>query len=113
MADVDEKDQPVLVGIRPDGERVHVTGMSSGTRDQLYLALRLASLERYMQDAEPMPFIVDDVLVDFDDARTEAALKQLAALAEKTQVIVFTHHSQLVEQAKKLTGAGLAQVHRL
>ena len=42
-------------------------GMSNGTRDQLYLALRLASLEKYMESSEPMPFIVDDILVDFDD----------------------------------------------
>lgn len=100
--DFNEKDEPVLVGIRPNGERVHVEGMSSGTRDQLYLALRLASLEKYMENSEPMPFIVDDILVDFDDARSEAALSALAKLAQKTQVILFTHHSRVVEQARKL-----------
>lgn len=63
--------------------------MSSGTQDQLYLALRLASLEKYMKSAEPMPFIVDDVLVDFDDARSQAALGALAELAERAQVIIF------------------------
>ncbi|MCK5433254.1 MAG: chromosome segregation protein SMC, partial [Gammaproteobacteria bacterium] len=102
MTDFNEKDEPVLAGIRPDGERVTVEGMSSGTRDQLYLALRLASLEKYMESSEPMPFIVDDVLVDFDDMRSKAALNALSSLAEKTQVILFTHHSQVVEQAKQL-----------
>lgn len=97
-----ERDEPVLTGVRGDGERVRVEGMSSGTRDQLYLALRLASLEKYMNNAEPMPFIVDDVLVDFDDMRSESALTALSELAQKTQVILFTHHSQVVEQAKKL-----------
>jgi len=100
--DFNEKDEPVLVGIRQNQERVHVDGMSSGTRDQLYLALRLASLEKYMESAEPMPFIVDDVLVDFDDERSEAALEALATLAEKTQVILFTHHSRVVEQARTI-----------
>ena len=109
--DFNEKDEPVLAGNRPGGERVTVEGMSSGTRDQLYLALRLASLEKYMESAEPMPFIVDDVLVDFDDKRSEAALNALAVLAEKTQVIVFTHHLQVVEQANRLRGA--VQVHEL
>jgi len=90
---------------------VYVEGMSSGTRDQLYLALRLASLEKYMESAEPMPFIVDDVLVDFDDSRSQAALNALAELAEKTQVILFTHHAQVVEQAKQLQGT--VQVHGL
>jgi len=113
MTDFNEKDEPVLVGIRPEGERVYVEGMSSGTRDQLYLALRLASLEKYMESAEPMPFIVDDVLVDFDDKRSEAALSALAKLAKKTQVILFTHHSQVVEQAKILHQAAQVQIHEL
>lgn len=63
---------------------------------------RSASLEKYMESAEPMPFIVDDVLVDFDDARSQAALNSLAHLAEKTQVILFTHHSRVVEQSKQM-----------
>lgn len=113
MADFDEKDQPVLVGKRPNGGQVRVEGMSAGTRDQLYLALRLASLEKYMESSEPMPFIVDDILVDFDDARSKAALQALSELAGKTQVILFTHHSQVVEQAKALQGTTPAQIHQL
>ncbi len=111
ITDIDDSDEPVLVGVRPGRERVTVEGMSSGTRDQLYLALRLASLEKYMESAEPMPFIVDDVLVDFDDARAQAALKALAELATRTQVILFTHHSRVVEQADQLDRA--VQVHAL
>jgi uncharacterized protein YhaN len=111
--DFNPKDEPVLAGIRPGGERVYVEGMSSGTRDQLYLALRLASLEKYMESSEPMPFIVDDVLVDFDDKRSEAALNALAVLAERTQVVVFTHHSQVVQQANSLQGAAQVQIHEL
>lgn len=105
MTDFNEKDEPILAGIRPGRERVTVEGMSSGTRDQLYLALRLASLEKYMESSEPMPFIVDDILVDFDDARSQAALHALAELSERTQVILFTHHSRVVEQSKKVHGA--------
>ncbi|BCD98647.1 ATP-binding protein [Marinagarivorans cellulosilyticus] len=102
MTDFNERDEPILAGIRSGGERVTVEGMSSGTRDQLYLALRLASLEKYMESSEPMPFIVDDILVDFDDARSQAALIALAELSERSQVILFTHHSRVVEQAKNL-----------
>ena len=104
MTDFNERDEPILAGIRPGRERVTVEGMSSGTRDQLYLALRLASLEKYMESSEPMPFIVDDILVDFDDARSQAALHALAELSERTQVILFTHHSRVVEQSKKVQG---------
>ncbi|MCI0667887.1 MAG: hypothetical protein L0Y43_07515 [Methylococcaceae bacterium] len=111
--DFSDKDQPVLVGIRPNQEQIQVEGMSSGTRDQLYLALRLASLEKYMERSEPMPFIVDDILVDFDDERSESALNALAALARKTQVILFTHHSRVVEQARELKTSAPVQVHEL
>jgi uncharacterized protein YhaN len=100
--DFNDKDEPVLVGLRQNEERVSIEGMSSGTRDQLYLALRLASLEKYMESAEPMPFIVDDILVDFDDDRSEAALVALSELAKKTQVIIFTHHSKVVAQAQNI-----------
>ena len=112
-ADFNEKDEPVLVGVRPSDERVYVEGMSSGTRDQLYLALRLASLEKYMESAEPMPFIVDDILVHFDDDRSKATLGVLAELAEKTQIILFTHHRQLVEQAQALDTTAPVTVHEL
>jgi uncharacterized protein YhaN len=98
-SDFDERDQAVLAACRTDGQRVRVAGMSEGTRDQLYLALRLATLERYLAHAEPLPFIVDDVLVNFDDPRSEKTLEILAGLAAKTQVILFTHHSHVRELA--------------
>ncbi|MBI5442377.1 MAG: hypothetical protein HY900_14330, partial [Deltaproteobacteria bacterium] len=62
-----EKDERVLFGVRPDGSRVPVEAMSDGARDQVYLALRLASLEQHAAKSEPLPFVVDDVLVHFDD----------------------------------------------
>jgi len=111
--DEDDHGSPVLVGLRPDNSMVRVEGMSSGTRDQLYLALRLASLERRLEKSEPMPFIVDDILINFDDDRSKATLKALAGLAAKTQVILFTHHSRIREEAEKMGGEGYVQVHEL
>jgi uncharacterized protein YhaN len=96
-----EKGESVLVGVRPGGEIVPVEGMSDGTADQLYLAIRLASLEAYLEKNEPLPFIVDDILIQFDDNRAVAALQLLAQLSERTQVIFFTHHRHLVELAEK------------
>jgi uncharacterized protein YhaN len=112
-ADFNEKDEPVLVGVRPNDDRVYVEGMSSGTRDQLYLALRLAALEKYMESTEPMPFIIDDILVHFDDDRAKATLGVLAGLAQRTQVILFTHHARLVEQARALQTPVPVSVHTL
>ncbi|MCA9213894.1 MAG: AAA family ATPase [Planctomycetales bacterium] len=94
-------DHPVIVGIRQaTSDLIHVAAMSDGTRDQLYLALRLAYVEKQLADHEPMPFIVDDILVHFDDARSQATLEVLAELSKKTQVIFFTHHLHLTELAK-------------
>jgi uncharacterized protein YhaN len=80
---------------------VAVDGLSDGTRDQLYLALRLASLERYAEHNEPLPLILDDVLIHFDDDRARAALEVLGEVAASTQILFFTHHARLVELARE------------
>ena len=113
LTDEGDQGQPVLVGTRPNGSRVLVARMSSGTRDQLYLALRLASLEWRLASHEPMPFILDDILVNADDARSKAALKILGELAAKTQVILFTHHRRIVDEALQLAPSSGLQVHEL
>lgn len=99
-ADYDEKGDPVIKAFRPDGSTLIVQEMSDGSRDQLFLALRLGGLDKYVSNNGPMPFIVDDVLVHFDDDRSAASLKGMGRLAEKTQIIFFTHHQHLVELAK-------------
>ncbi|MBF0231924.1 MAG: AAA family ATPase [Desulfamplus sp.] len=111
--DVDDKGYPVLVGVRPDDVRLTVEKMSSGTRDQLYLSLRLATLEWRLETSEPMPFIVDDILINFDDARSKATLTVLDELSKKNQVILFTHHRQIVENVKSIEGEGRIQIHEL
>lgn len=101
-------DDPVIAGLRGDAsgpEEVLVSGMSEGTRDQLYLALRFAGLELHLQDHEPMPMILDDLLVHFDDGRAANALAALAKFGRQSQVILFTHHAHLVELARARLGA--------
>ncbi|WP_295406615.1 YhaN family protein [uncultured Thiocystis sp.] len=104
--DFDEPDQPVLVGQRATGGWLRVEGMSTGTRDQFYLALRLANLDHHLNDADPLPFIVDDILIQFDDARAQATLGALMDFSARTQVILFTHHQRVVEQAQDLDPTG-------
>jgi uncharacterized protein YhaN len=113
-AEFDEHGNPTLVGVRPgDKGTVSVEGMSDGTADQLYLALRLASLEKYMENSEPLPFIVDDILIRFDDERSVAALQVLAQLAAQTQVIFFTHHRHLVDLAQANIDSSVLFEHAL
>lgn len=98
--DFDENAQPILTAVR-NNDLIQVTQMSDGTCDQLYLALRLASLETWLEQHEPLPLIVDDILLNFDDDRSVATLKVLSELAQKTQVLFFTHHAHLVKIAEE------------
>jgi len=113
-AEFDEHGRPTLVGVRPgDKGTVNVEGMSDGTADQLYLSLRLASLEKYLENSEPLPFIVDDILIRFDDERSVAALRVLAQSANHTQVIFFTHHRHLVDLAEANIDSSILFEHAL
>ncbi|MCP3955562.1 MAG: AAA family ATPase [Desulfobacterales bacterium] len=113
-AEYDSKGNPVLVGIRPDnGSQIGVEGMSDGTADQLYLALRLASLEQYLGQNEPLPFIVDDILLRFDDERALATLEVLAELSKMTQVLFFTHHQHMVDLANSNIDSEVLMQHVL
>ncbi len=103
--DYDEGDAPTLVGLRASGQRVPVAGMSEGTRDQLFLALRLALLE--LRKGEPLPFIGDDLLASFDDERTRRALELLAQFGRERQAILFTHHRHVAEIASRMTDADI------
>ena len=96
-----------------DGQLVGVEGMSEGTRDQLYLALRLATLERYADEGRAMPLLLDDVLMTFDDGRSAAALRVFDELADRFQVILLTHHAHLTEVAAAILPEQRLHVHRV
>jgi uncharacterized protein YhaN len=106
----DADDNVELAGIRQDGRHVTVAGMSDGTVDQLYLALRIAAMEDYLDNAEPMPFIADDLFINFDDKRAAAGFRVLNELAKKTQVLFFTHHKHLLDVARDALGTPLPTV---
>jgi uncharacterized protein YhaN len=109
----DEADEPVLVGIRASGEKVPVKHMSTGTREQLYLALRLASLERHVELHGPMTVILDDVVLHSDPKSKSAILGALADLGRRTQVIAFSHDPQVVALAQNAIDPDLLTVHEL
>jgi uncharacterized protein YhaN len=108
--DINDDGYPVVDGRRASGKRVSVTCMSDGERDQLFLAFRIASIEQYCAAAEPLPFIADDLLVHFDDDRGAAALGLLAELGKTTQVMLFTHHLHVREDAEALAARNAATV---
>lgn len=82
----------------PHGEPVAPDALSRGTQEQLYLALRLAYIRSHAAHAEPLPVIMDDILVNFDPARAARTARALAALAKGDaatpghQILFFTCH---------------------
>jgi uncharacterized protein YhaN len=97
---------PRLLGLRDDGRTVvDVGAMSEGTTDQLFLALRLAAVEQSVASGIRLPFLADDLFVNFDDERSEAGFRVLAELAKSTQVLFFTHHPHLASIARSVVGA--------
>ena len=105
---VDYDSQPLaLSALRRGGAAVTIAGMSEGTRDQLYLALRLAALELHLEQTDALPFIADDLFVNFDDARAQAGLQALADLSRRTQVLFLSHHEHLVPMVREVFGDGV------
>lgn len=109
----DENDNAQLVGVRAGGEVVGVGGMSTGTADQLYLALRVASIEDYLERADALPFVADDLFINFDDDRAVAGFEVLGQLSHRTQILFFTHHRHLVEIAQETLGRSVSVVSLL
>ena len=101
----DKRESLHLTGVRPGGEEVAVPGLSTGTEDQLFLALRLAAVEDYLERAVALPFVADDLFINFDPERSAAGFEVLGQLAERTQVLFYTHHPHLIEVAVDVLGS--------
>lgn len=101
-----------LVGIRDTGQSKLASNMSSGTRAQLYLALRIAAYEDYCKTRAPLPFIADDIMETFDENRTEATLSLLSNMGQHGQIMYLTHHRHVVDIARNILGKNV-RVHEL
>jgi uncharacterized protein YhaN len=106
----DSEAKPVLVAQRANGSQVRVEGLSEGTRDQLYLALRLAALEIRRDAGYDLPVVLDDVLMTSDDGRAALALRAIGEFSKGHQVILFTHHAHLLDVAERTVPGNMLQV---
>lgn len=68
--------------------------LSAGTADLLYLSVRLALCELTCPADDPCPLVLDDTLVNFDDARARRAMALFHEIAQHRQVILFTCHER-------------------
>lgn len=73
--------------------------LSSGTEDQLYLSLRLATAELITEKGENLPIFMDDPLADYDDNRAENTFDFLKEYALSRQLIMFTCHKNFADMA--------------
>jgi uncharacterized protein YhaN len=80
---------------------------SGGTIDQVYLALRLAIAGIIQAGSEPLPLLLDDALVQYDDGRASAALDYLSRHSQETggQVLLMTSQARIKAIAGQISPA--------
>jgi len=66
--------------------------LSRGTREQLYLCLRLALASDFRRRGHQLPLVMDDVLVNFDPERAHAVAQMLCDASQQQQILLFTCH---------------------
>ncbi len=81
-----------------DNKSIPLEVLSRGTREAVFIALRLSLAAAYARRGVMLPLVLDDVLVNFDRDRAVCAARTLQAFAELGhQVMMFTCHQHIVD----------------
>ena len=84
------------------GQTFRVEQLSGGTREQLFLAIRFALVREFAKRGVELPLVMDDLFVNFDQERTEAAAECLLEVArEGQQVLFFTCHEHIAQMFRQ------------
>ena len=78
------------------------TIISRGTREQIYLALRLAMLERFDPQDDKLPIVLDEALVNWDVVRFAKLMQIVNDIAKERQVFMFTCHDYVVDVVSQI-----------
>ncbi|MEM9186100.1 MAG: AAA family ATPase [Planctomycetota bacterium] len=93
----------VLLVDNRDGQSLPVESLSRGTREQLFLSVRMALVALFARRGVQLPMILDDVLVNFDVGRSRTAAKVLTEFSRQGhQLLVFTCHEHVWSMFKDL-----------
>ena len=85
------------------GESLSIDVLSRGTREQLFLSVRLALVANFANRGIKLPMVLDDVLVNFDAVRAQRAAKVLHDFAaDGHQLLIFTCHEHMWQMFKAL-----------
>ena len=95
-------EQDTIEVINARKERRKPEALSRGTAEQLYLALRFGYIRNRAKSSEPLPVIMDDILVNFDPLRAHDAAEAILALSKAHQVLFFTCHPEMVNIFRKI-----------
>jgi uncharacterized protein YhaN len=94
-----------------DGESKKPEQLSQGTREQLYLALRFAFVQQYCAQNEPLPIVMDDCFVNFDDDRLLQTLEAVHEICQSSQCIILSCHRRTVDAIQRVSsGARIVEL---
>lgn len=79
-----------------DGRLVDSALLSRGTAEQLYLAMRFALADSFVNQPN-MPIMMDDLFVNFDGKRLAQTLEILKPLTNRHQVLTLTCHEHIAQ----------------
>jgi uncharacterized protein YhaN len=79
-----------------NSHRKGVDALSRGTKEELYLCVRFGYIRNYAAKEQPLPIIMDDILVNFDPPRVRAASRTIYDLSKTHQVLFFTCHPESI-----------------
>lgn len=85
-----------------EGRRKDIQKLSRGTAEQLYLSLRFGFIREFSKRSESLPIVFDDILVNFDPERFQAACEAIQELAKTNQILYFTCHPETVDLLTKI-----------
>lgn len=113
VVDPDSEKPTLLAELAESGQQITKEALSEGTRDPMYLALRLAAIEIHLKEHPGMIMIADDLFINMDDVRAACGFRALAELSKKAQVLYLTHHDHLEAVARNsVKGLNVVRLRR-
>jgi uncharacterized protein YhaN len=83
------------------GGRKGPAQLSGGTVEQLYLSLRFGFIREFSKRSEPLPIMMDEILVNFDPNRARETARAIVELSQSHQILYFTCHPETVQLFKE------------
>ncbi len=100
--DVTVDPQSLAVTVRAQGGAWRDAGLlSEGTKEQIFLLLRVALAEHLTKPGERAPLLLDEITAQCDASRCAALLDLVRELSAERQVVLFTHDERALEWARE------------